>query len=251
MAEAASTQQGDAKQVRGTQVPKASLQQAEQLALELWNLARKGEAAREALAKKLGASATSSAFKKKIALLGYYGLASYKAGKLKLTTLGLDLVQTVDAKRQQEARRRAVLTDGHFAKILHDSDGEELPSEEALSSIFHFEHSLNEKSAQQAARALIDSIHHAGLIDDEGRVHLTRHEHAAAEDSDEEGDSAEVEREEPDSKNPRFSPSFDINTHGTRVAVNVTVNLTLDGTNFSEIERLLSLLGATVEKHES
>lgn len=147
-------------------LPARSLKDAEKAAGKVWAVARRGSAPAEAIAQALNLkNASGSSWDLSIALLRGFGLVNFKDMEVSLTPLGIDILQDADDATRQEARRTAFLKLPAYRDLIEAYGGEELPSEDNIASKLKFEYGKSEDKAVQAARAFVESLKHAGLLD--------------------------------------------------------------------------------------
>ncbi len=147
-------------------LPVRSLRDAEEAAAKVWDVARRGTAAKDAVAKALGLKAASGGtWALYIALLRGFGLVKVTDSEVGLSELGLEIVQDADAGKRQVARRTAFFKLRAYKELVDDYDGTELPAVASIASKLRFEYGKTEEMALQAANAFIESLRHAGLMD--------------------------------------------------------------------------------------
>ena len=82
-------------------LPTLGLRQAEDSATKLWEVARTSQTSKQLFAEQTGHSTiTSSAFRGRLAVLRGLGIINVTGDKVKLTQLGLDLVQDYDEEKR-------------------------------------------------------------------------------------------------------------------------------------------------------
>jgi hypothetical protein len=158
-------------------IPRVSLATAESYARGVWTAARAGEAVPVAVARAISGrdstKASGGAWRTKITALRVFSLVErLKSENLKLSSIGLGVVNQADADKQREARRDAVMSVDSYAQILNNSNGHELPGSNSIAGTFEYEYSLATDDAKTATTAFLESVKHAELVDDAGVVHL-------------------------------------------------------------------------------
>ena len=99
------------------------------------------------------------------------GIINVTGDKVKLTQLGLDLVQDYDEEKRHAGRVAAIQSLRAYRELVDAFDGSALPSRAALSSRLKYEYGKTDEFAGQAADAFIDSLEFAGMLDSLGVVH--------------------------------------------------------------------------------
>lgn len=152
-------------------LPTLGLRQIEDSATKLWQVARSSETSKQLLAEQTGhSSTTSSSFKARLAVLRGMGILQVAGETVKLTQLGLDLVQDYDEQKRHAARVSAIKTLRAYRELVEAFDGNALPPKPALSSRLKYEYGKSDEFASQAAEAFIDSLTFAGMLDSLGIV---------------------------------------------------------------------------------
>lgn len=147
-------------------LPKAGLRAAEESAQKLWEVARRGTAAKEVFGGTIGMpSITASSFRLRMAVLKGFGLVKVSGNEVGLSDVGLNLVQGFDDDKRRTARRQAILSLKAYREVVETFEGTELLSKEKLAAKLQFEYGKPHEFAMQAAEALIDSLVHAEMLD--------------------------------------------------------------------------------------
>ena len=158
-------------------VPRASLEVAESYARAVWDTAKRSEAMPVAVARaitgKADAKAEGGAWREKPAAMRVYSLvARLNNGNLKLSPIGLALVDGSNPEGQKHARRQAALGVTAYLQILTDHNGSPLPSESTVATTFEFQYEVPPASAKEAARIFAESVKYAGLLDSDGNIRI-------------------------------------------------------------------------------
>ncbi|MEU5960347.1 hypothetical protein ABZ777_03980 [Micromonospora parva] len=147
-------------------LPLAGLATAEEAAVELWKIARLGMTSNDAYAVQLGATkASGGAWRARIAVLRGFKLIKTEGDKIGLSPLGQALVNSSDPAGQVTARRTALQSLRSYADLVATFDGTELPEESVLATRLQFEYGKEADVALKAARAFVESLRHAEMID--------------------------------------------------------------------------------------
>lgn len=150
---------------------------AETYARAVWDTARRGEALPVAVARAISgkddAKAAGGAWRAKPAAMRVFNLvARLNNENLKLSEIGLALVDQSDPDGQKRARRQAVLSVASYLKILKDHNGNTLPAQSAVATIFEFQYDVSTSAAKEAAAIFAESVKYAGLIDGNGNIKI-------------------------------------------------------------------------------
>lgn len=202
-------------------IPRVSLATAESYARGVWTAARAGEAVPVAVARAISGKdstkASGGAWRTKITALRVFSLVErLKSENLKLSSIGLGIVNQADADKQREARRDAVMSVDSYAQILNNSNGHELPGSNSIAGTFEYEYSLATDDAKAATTAFLESVKHAELVDDAGVVHLDGSYVAPAveevDDDEDVPDGSETRDETPNGEDARGAAQEDLST---------------------------------------
>lgn len=158
-------------------VPRVPLATAESYARSLWNTARRAEAIPIAVARAISgkpdAKAEGGAWRTKAASLRVFNLVARLSNEnLKLSEIGLALVDESNPDGQKQARRQAILSVPVYLKLLTDHNGNPLPAESTVATTFEFQYDLATAAAKEAAGVFAASVTHAGLIDANGNIQI-------------------------------------------------------------------------------
>lgn len=155
-------------------MPRVSLAVAETYAGGVWEAARLGAAPQVSVARAISgkddATASGGNWRAKVAALRIFHLIETPGGQMKLSEIGLSVVNSADPHKQREARRRAVLAVEPYAAVLQQSAGHPLPPAASLAGRFEFDYGLSKDDAKIAADAFIASAKHAEILDAAGVV---------------------------------------------------------------------------------
>jgi len=225
-------------------LPRVSLVVAETYARGVWEAARQGTAPPISVARAISGRddvlASGGGWRAKVAALRVFHLMDKHEGQMKLSEIGLAVVNTGDTQNQCDGRRRALLGVEPYATVLRQSNGHPLPTSGSLAGRFEFDYSLATEDAKVAAEAFIESVKHAGMLDADGRVVMEGVPPASPEPPIEEKDTRDIEitsyanrpeAETPKNELPRFA-AFELPlqprvTRGTgSVEIAVTINMT-------------------------
>jgi hypothetical protein len=254
-AEASGTKASKARSKGG--VPRVPLATAESYARAVWDTAKRNEAAPVAVARtitgKADAKAEGGAWRTKVAALRAFHLVEkVKSDNLKLSDLGLAVVNASDPQAQLEGRRQAIFGVEAYRKILDGMGGHPLPAAPALSGIFEFEYELPAVAGVEATTVLIESLKHAQMLTPDGIFQVDagvaappafdiadvpeRNPSLEAPEG-ELGQQREVQQEQ------RADPPAPLNGAQSVVAAAASVNVTIDMSQWS-IGDVLSVLRA-------
>jgi hypothetical protein len=158
-------------------VPRATLEVAESYAKAVWDTAKRSEAmpviVARAITGKANAKAEGGAWREKPAAMRVYSLlARLNNGNLKLSPIGLALVDGSNPEGQKHARRQAVLGVASYLQLLTDHNGSPLPSENTVATTFEFQYEVPPASAKEAAVIFAESVKYAGLLDSNGNIQI-------------------------------------------------------------------------------
>lgn len=147
-------------------LPGRSLKVAEASAEVLWQVARNGVVAHDAYAKKLGMTgASGGGWRRRLALVRAFGLVEATKTDIGLSEIGHAVVQTADAARRLAARRQAFFKVQAYADLVASYDGTELPAVEHIAAKLQYDFGKTPEAATEAAQAFVESLGHAGLLD--------------------------------------------------------------------------------------
>lgn len=245
-------------------LPTSGLVAAEELASNLWEIARKGSVPSLAFANKLGRSSSSgNRWDTDMALLRGFGLIERERDQLSLSPLGLEIIDDSDVDRQREAKRKAVMTLKSYRSLVDDFNGTNLPNLQSLATRLKFEYGKSDDFAARAAAAFKETLEHAEMITGDGvvqrdgvatRMPPTPPPIDPEDDVEEEIDQA-FDEEEPsedstgDSEPPHEESQLtsEVSRSQIRAIANPGINLEvhLDLSNFaaSEVVDILKVLG--------
>lgn len=158
-------------------MPRVSLVTAETYACGVWEAARQGSAPAIAVARAISGKtdvvARGGRWRAKVtAMRAFHLIDNSKEGQFKLSDIGLAVVNSSDARKQQEGRRRAVLSVDPYASLLRQNDGHPLPTTTSISGRFEHDFELSTEDARVAAEAFIESVTHAKVLDPNGNISL-------------------------------------------------------------------------------
>jgi hypothetical protein len=157
-------------------VPRTSLATAEIYAEGVWAAARLGTApplsVARAISGKDDVSASGGRWRAKVTAMRVFHLIEKSEDHMKLSELGLAVINKSDPANQRDGRRRAVLGVEPYAKVLRQSDGTALPDLGVLAGRFEYDYALSPEDATSTAAYFIESVKHAELIDEEGFVRI-------------------------------------------------------------------------------
>jgi hypothetical protein len=153
------------------------LEVAESYAKAVWDTAKRSEAmpviVARAITGKADAKAEGGAWREKPAAMRVYSLlARLNNGNLKLSPIGLALVDGSNPEGQKHARRQAVLGVTSYLQLLTDHNGSPLPSESTVATTFEFQYEVPPASAKEAAVIFAESVKYAGLLDSNGNIQI-------------------------------------------------------------------------------
>lgn len=152
-------------------LPLDGLRNAEKSATSLWEVARLSLTPTKAYAAKLGRkSASGGSWSRLIAVLRGFGLIQLDGEQIGLTQLGQELVNGSNPAQQLAARRTALLHLKAYRELVESFDGSTLPDQAALASRLKFEYGKKDDFAEEAAKAFLDSLVFAEMIDASGVV---------------------------------------------------------------------------------
>lgn len=152
-------------------LPDTGLNEAEQASQALWNIARLGLTSPRAFAEKLGRRAASGgSWAALMALLRGFGLIRQEGDQIGLSENGQALVNDSDPEKQTAARRAAVLKLKAYRELVTSFDGTMLPDAPTLASRLKYDYGKTDEFALRAATAFIESLSHAGMIDQSGLI---------------------------------------------------------------------------------
>jgi hypothetical protein len=155
-------------------LPSVGLSVAESSASKLWDIARLGMTSKEAFAKQLGWNrASGNHWDTRIALLRGFNLIRMDGDQIGLSELGQKLVNVSNVDGQGEARRTALLNLKAYRELVNSFDGTEVPELVTLSSRLQFEYGKSTDFAQKAAQAFVESVRHAGMVDESNIIRKT------------------------------------------------------------------------------
>lgn len=126
-----------------------------------------------AISGKPDAKAEGGAWRTKAASLRVFNLvARLNNENLKLSGVGLALVDESNPDSQKQARRQAVLSVPSYLKILTDHNGNPLPTESTVATTFEYQYELSTAASKEAAGVFAASVTYAGLIDADGNIQI-------------------------------------------------------------------------------
>lgn len=234
-------------------LPGRSLKIAEANVEKLWQVARHGAVPHDAYAKELKMKgASGGTWARRLALLRAFGLVEASKTDIRLSPIGLDIVQTHDDEKRQTARRKSFCKVRAYKDLVESYDGTELPEKEQIGSKLEFEFGKTPEAAAEAAAAFIESLTLAGLLDSDrvvrrggaGSAPLATDDNSteleddsAAEELDEEFDEEEFDDE--------FGETEEPDEEVVRSEGPVSLSMTLDFSRFraDEVIEILAALG--------
>ena len=239
--------------VNGTRVPKSSLEDATKLAHLLWDAAKRSSIPLEAFGSKLGIKTSSGGFRTKIGLLRYFGLIITTDKNIGLSTIGFNIVQEQDLVARESARKQAFMTQEHYAALLSEHGGEELPAPESLAKVFEYRFQMKTDSAKQAAEAYTSSLTFAGFIDPEGKVighgaesesHTELNASKRAASNNVTPDKSAVPPPPSDEGSAKLPPATVLSAHSTNPVsvVNITINIDLNAATPEQLTAVMAAL---------
>lgn len=165
---------------------------------KVWKKYGAASVTRSEAASTLGASSTSSTFHRRVFSITAFGLLEAEGQKLKVSSV----FQTLKtAKPNTSAFKKAALEAVERPRTFRDllaEFGSKLPPRDAIAGRLVSQKSFNEKPAEQAARALEESLRWAGVLDGNNNILPIRDEGTTPPGSRNEQDDDTV----PDSKQP-------------------------------------------------
>ena len=158
-------------------VPRTTLATTETYARAIWTTAHRGEALPAAVARAISGKADSKAvggaWRAKPAALRVFGLvARLNSENLKLSEIGLALVDESNPAGQAHARRQAVLGVSSYQRILADHNGHPLPSEDTIATTFEYQYEVPVAAAKEVAKVFVESVKYAGLLGSDGSIKI-------------------------------------------------------------------------------
>lgn len=241
-------------------LPTVGLVTAEASAQSLWTAARRGTTSKEAYAKQLGWSkASGNHWDTRLAVLRGFKLVKIENDQIGLSEVGLDVVNASEPTKQAAARRTALMSLKAYRDLVVNFEGTELPETSVLASRLQFDYGKTEEFAQKAAKAFVESLHHAGMVDgsnilrrdgatqDAGPTESALGPQDEAEDSDDaELDRAfEVQEGEQDA-DASPAPAATRVIHGGTPGIALSISVTLDLSKYraDEVIQILQALGS-------
>ncbi len=161
--------------------------------MALWEVARLSLTPSMAYAVKLGRkSASSGSWSRLVAVLRGFGLVRVEGDQIGLSQLGQELVNVSNPAQQMAARRTAVLRLKAYRELVESFDGTTLPDQPSLAARLKFEYGKKNDFAEEAAKAFLDSLVFAEMIDSAGVVRKNgadaAHEAPPEDDEDEQAE---------------------------------------------------------------
>lgn len=148
-------------------LPSSGLLAAEDAANKLWNVARLATTSQDVFARQFGekTKASGGRWRTRMAMLRGFKLIHTEGEQVGLTELGQHLVNSSDPEGQIAARRAAVMNLKAYRELVEAYNGTELPDIGTLASRLQFDYGKSGDFATKAAKAFIDSLQHAQMID--------------------------------------------------------------------------------------
>lgn len=152
-------------------LPAVGIATVEDNVRELWAMARHGTTTLDAFASQIGhKSASGGAWNVRIALLRGFNLVQEAGDRIGLSALGKQIVNDSDPIAQSAARRQAVMNLRAYRDLVHAFDGTQLPDAVSLAKRLKFEYGKTDSFAERAARAFLDTLSLAEMIDSNNAV---------------------------------------------------------------------------------
>ncbi len=127
-----------------------------------------GAFSRETLAKDVGVGVSSGAFSTKFASCGHFGMIAGRGNDIRITTLGRRITDKIDDADFRAALVEAVQRPTLYRQLIAVFSGSIIPS--GLPNILFHKYEISANAKDNAARAFIDSLKFAGLLDAENRL---------------------------------------------------------------------------------
>lgn len=222
----------------------------------MWEVAKKGVVAHDAYATQLGLKgASGGTWAAHLAFVRAFGLVTATKTQIRLSPIGLDIVQDHDAERRQAARRRAFLSVQAYKDLLESYDGKALPEISKIASRLQFDFGKKPETAKEATDAFVESLKHVGLMDSENIVRQAGAgsappvvgEVAEVSPDEDEEDLEDLEEDElewtDEAETPEELESFSGEQGARADAVSLHVTLDLSSYRADEVVEILSALG--------
>lgn len=242
-------------------LPTVGLPTAEESAGKLWEVARKGTTSKEAYARQFGwTKASGSHWDTRIALLRGFELIDIKGDQIGLSAVGLQLINVSNPLGQIEARRKSVMSLKAYRELIIDFDGTKLPDINVLASRLQYDYGKKPDLAAKAARAFVDSLTSAQMVDEGNVVHKGGFTSGGEEGIvNEPADSIDVydeddleldraldgQEDETEEIVDKWSPSgtYESSAPSSSTSVSIAVNLDLSNYRADEVIEILRALG--------